>query len=204
MPVDNSFVAAAASFLPPAARLWLVPTGAPRRTLPMTTQSEPVVVPPSIPRLLGTFVVSGGGMVGGLLVILGPGPLWGTAASVCVGLIIVACVVGVIRQRPRVEITSEGFTVYKLFGQESRSWGDVAGEFAVIQIGSTNAVGYNLVEGRTARAGARSAPRLSGYDAGISGAFAMPAEGLANVLNAHARQAAGGVNGPEPEGNRGS
>lgn len=82
MVVDNSFAAAAASFLPPAARLRHVHTAAPRRKLLKTTQPSPVVVPPSIPRLLGMFVVSGGGMVGGLLVILGPGPLWGTAAAV--------------------------------------------------------------------------------------------------------------------------
>jgi hypothetical protein len=159
------------------------------------TAPRPVVVPPSIPRLLALLLVGGGGVVGGLLLIFGPGPVWSIVAAAVGGLVILAFVVAVARQRPRVVITPEGFTVYKLFGEESRNWDEVHRDFAVIKIGLTQAVGYNLTADYKARTGKRPTSLFSGYDAAISGAFALPAEKLAELLNAHARQRAGSADG---------
>jgi hypothetical protein len=111
------------------------------------------------------------------------------------GLIVLAFVVAVVRQRPRVVITPEGFTVYKLFGGQSRKWRDVHGEFAVIKLGWIKGVGYNLTDGHKARVGTKPTSLFSGYDAAISGAFELSAEQLAEVLNAHARQGAGSADG---------
>jgi len=154
------------------------------------TEPKPVVVLPSIPRLLALLLIAGGGLVGGLLLVFGPGPVWATVASAVGGVIVLGLIVAVVRQRPRVVITPEGFTVYKLFGEESRKWEDVHGDFAVIKIGRIEAVGYNLAAGHRARAGTKRMS-FSGYDAGISGAFGLPAAQLAELLNAHARQSTG-------------
>ncbi len=152
-----------------------------------------IVVPPSIPRLLTSFLVVGSGLVGGLLVIFGPGPVQVALASAVGGLVVLASVAAVVLQRPRVVITPEGFTVYTLFGEGARRWRDIHGEFAVIRIGWVKAVGYNLTTGNKARAG------YSGYGAAITGAYGVPAERLAELLNAQAKQyagpAAGGVKG---------
>jgi hypothetical protein len=154
--------------------------------------SSAVVVPPSLPRLLAALLVGGVGVVGGLLLLFGPGPVLVAVASAVGGLIVLVFVVAVVRQRPRVVITPEGFTVYKLFGEESRKWAEVHGKFAVIRIGWNRAVGYNLTAGHKARVGKKPTSLFAGYDAAVSGAFGLPAEELAELLNAHARQEGAG------------
>jgi hypothetical protein len=141
------------------------------------------------------LLVGGVGVVGGLLLILGRGPVWVAVASAVGGLILLTFAVAVVRQRPRVVIAPEGFTVYKLFGEESRKWDEVHGEFAVIKIGWNRAVGYNLTAGYKARAGTKPTSLFSGYDAAVSGAFRLSAEQLAELLNAHARQGVSSTEG---------
>src|SRR5262245_65980080 len=99
------------------------------------TEAVEVVVPPSLSRLLATLFVGVLGVVGGLRLIFGPGQVVITVAAGLAGLAILAFVGAVVRRRPRVVVTAQGFTIYKLFGEESHQWQDVEGQFAVIKIG---------------------------------------------------------------------
>jgi hypothetical protein len=127
--------------------------------------------------------------------------VWTYLAAAVGGLLVLAFIVAAVRQRPRVVITPEGFTFYGPFGEQSRKWEEVHGAFAVINIGWTKAVAYNLTADYKARVGAKPTSLYSGYDAAIGGALALPAEQLADLLNAHARQntgsAVGGVQGAD-------
>jgi hypothetical protein len=152
-------------------------------------EAAEVIVPPSLPRLLASLVVGVLCMVGGLLMLLGPRLVLIPVAPALGGMALLVFVLAVVRRRPRVVITAEGFTVHKLFGEESHEWRDVHGSFAVIKIGISKAVGYHLTTDYKARTGRKSASRFSGYDAAISGAFALPADKLAELLNAHHRNA---------------
>lgn len=137
------------------------------------------------------FLVSGGSMIAGLLLLFGmslPGQSLIAALSLFLALNFLAAVV---RRRPRVEITPEGFTVYKLFGQESRRWDEIHGEFVVIPVGWTKAVGYKINPATAGQTSRKPAAALQGNDAGISGAFALSPEALADLLNSSARQVAG-------------
>jgi hypothetical protein len=151
----------------------------------MMTAARQVIVPPSIARLLPLLLISGAGVVGGLLLIFGPGQVWATLASVAGGLIVLTFIVAVVRRRPRVVISAQGFTIYKLFGEESHHWQDVDSRFAVIKIGLNKAVGYHFTADYKVRTGKKRTSLFSGYDAAISGAFALSAEELAELLNAH-------------------
>jgi hypothetical protein len=150
-------------------------------------ESVEVVVPPSLPRLLVTLFVGVLVMVGGLFLVIGPGQVLTTVAAGLGGLAILAFVVAVVRRRPRVVVTAAGFTIHKLFGEESHAWQDVHGQFAVIKIGLIKAVGYNFTAAYKARTGRKPTSKFSGYDAAISGAFALSAEKLAELLNTHRR-----------------
>lgn len=162
------------------------------------TAPRQVEVSPSIPRLLALVLVGGGGVVGGLLLIFGPGPLWSTLAAVAGGFAAFVFLVAVVRRRPRVVISEHGFTVYKLFGEEAHRWQDVDGRFGVIKIGLNKAVGYHFSADYKARTGKKPTSLFSGYDAAVSGAFALSAEELADLLNAHRRtEAATGMTRPE-------
>jgi hypothetical protein len=146
-----------------------------------------VVVPPSLSPLPATLVVGVLGMVCGLLLIFGPGQVVITVAAGLAGLGILGFVGAVVRRRPRVVITPRGFTIYKLFGEESHQWQDVDARFAVIKIGLNKAVGYHFTADYRARTGKKPTSLFSGYDGAISGAFALSAEELAELLNAHRR-----------------
>ncbi len=159
----------------------------------MAMENE-VVVPPSLPRLLASLLVGVLGVLGGLFLVIGAGKVLDIAAAGVGGLAVLALVVAIVRRRPRVVVTARGFTVLQLFGEESHEWQDVHGQFAVIQIGLGKAVGYNLTADCKARLGKKPTSLFSGYDAAISGAFALSAEKLARLLNTHRRTEAGPAN----------
>lgn len=150
-----------------------------------------VVVPVSLPRLLASLFVGVLGVVGGLFLIVGPGQILTIVASGSGGLAVFAIVMAVMARRPRVVITPKGFTVHKLFGEESYEWQDVHGQFGVITIGFSKAVGYNFTADYKARTGKKPTSLFSGYNAAISGVFTLSAEKLAGLLNAHRRAEAG-------------
>jgi hypothetical protein len=159
------------------------------------TEAVDVVVPPSVSRVLATTSLGALGMVGGLFLIFGPGSVLLAGVTGVGGLAVLAVVVAVVRRRPRVAITPAGFTVHKLFGDDARAWEDVQGPFAVIRLGLGRAVGYRLTAEYKARTGRRPTTQFSGYDAAIAGAFALPADKLAELLNAHQRAVTGTANG---------
>jgi hypothetical protein len=155
-----------------------------------------VVVPPSLPRLLFGLVVGGLGIVVGFLFIFGQGIAFTIVSSGVSGLAFLGFVVSVIRRRPPVVITAAGFTVYTLFGEKSQKWDDIQGAFARTRIGLINAVGYNLTAEYKASTGKKRTTRVSGYDDGITGAFAISTEKLAELLNKHSRDVSRAVAGP--------
>jgi hypothetical protein len=59
----------------------------------------------------------------------------------------------VLRQRPRVVITPDGFTFHGPFGNRSYKWDDIEGRFAVIKIGLIKTVAYHLTAECKARLG---------------------------------------------------
>ena len=140
--------------------------------------SSPVVVPPSRLRLLAVLLV-GVCIAVGQERLFGLGPVFLVIYCALGGLYVLLFVVAIVRRRPRLVITPEGFTLYKIFGKESRKWEEVQGDFAVITIGWQRAVGYNLTAKHKARVGNKPTSLFSGYDAAVSGAFGLPAEQLA-------------------------
>ena len=132
-----------------------------------------VVVPPSLPRLLSSLLVACLGIVGGLLLILGPGLILTIVAIGVGGLTVLACIVAVVRRRPRLVITPDGFTIYKLFGEHSQKWEDIRGEFSIVKSGWIKVVGYNLTTEYKARIGRNHKVSVPKCDQSISGAFAL-------------------------------
>jgi hypothetical protein len=121
--------------------------------------------------------------------IFGLGMILAAIATVAFTLSLFFFVVAATTQRPRVVITAEGFVVHKLLGAESRKWEDVDGRFAVIKIGWSAAVAYNLTPEYKTRIGKKRTSLFSGYDAAVSGAFKLSAEELAALLNEHKQPA---------------
>lgn len=148
----------------------------------------PVIVPPSFTRLLKLFLVSAGGMCAGLFLLLGLSLVGLILIATVLTLLALNFLVALVRQRPRIEISPEGFTVFQLYGQQSRPWDAVHGEFVVIPLGWTQAVAYKLSPTAAEQVTKKPAPVLQGNDAGISGAFALAPEQLAELLNSCARQ----------------
>jgi hypothetical protein len=150
-----------------------------------------VTVPPSPRRMLGLLAGGSLGVVVAAVALslafcgLGPATAWASAAGVGLGAAL--CGVAAARGRPRVVITPRGFTVHKVFGSESRDWGEIDDEFAAVRVGWAEAVGYNLTPAAKARAGG-AAPRFGGYDAAILGPYRLPAGELAGLLNEHKRR----------------
>lgn len=149
---------------------------------------EPVIVPPSFTRLLTLFLISSGGMIVGIFLLLGTSFVGQALIATVALLLTLNLLVALVRRRPRIEISPEGFTVLQLYGQQSRRWDAVHGEFVVIPLGWTKAVAYKLSPTAAEQATKKPAPVLQGNDAGISGAFALAPEQLAELLNSYARQ----------------
>ncbi len=152
------------------------------------TDSSAVVVPLSLRKLLATLLVCNFFLICCLFLVFGPGTIFDVGIVAINGLCVVVFVVAAVRQRPRVVITSKGFAVYKLFGEETQKWENIEGPFAVIRIGMAKAVGYKLSERYKEQIGKKSTSYFSGYDAGISGAFKLSARELVELLNVHRRK----------------
>ena|SRR5579875_2631944 len=146
------------------------------------SQADAAIIPISIPRLLGRMVLSNlmiavGLWAGfGLTIMIWGCIIWGI-------LSIILFVVSVIRQRPRVVLTSEGFTFYPLLGIRSHQWNEIGDPFAVIRIGLSKVVAYRLTEECKARLGKKPTSRFSGYDAVLVGALQLSPQALAGLLN---------------------
>jgi hypothetical protein len=154
------------------------------------TQADAVTVSPSLLRLLKMLVISNLIMVCGILGIsIGAIGVGAGTIIACVTVVVLSTlfyVVAAFRHRPRLVIGSQGFVFEKLFGREAHHWQEIDGRFAVIKIGISKGVGYNLTQEYKARSGKKSTGRFSGYDAAVFGA-ALPrsAEELAELLNEH-------------------
>lgn len=149
-----------------------------------------VVIGPSTLKLLATLGLGGCGMTAGVAFLLAG--LFGASFLQSTGWIIVAIVgsgvvgalaMALIRRRPKIEIGPEGFVVHALIGKHSRRWSDIAGDFVVIRIGYSQAVGYRLTEACQEATRFQPTTLFSGNDAAISGAFAVSMTELANILN---------------------
>jgi hypothetical protein len=152
-------------------------------------QPNTVVVPSSPLRLLTTLLVANLAMVGGILGIsvglFGVGLMTVVVCAVVVGLSTALYIVAAIRRRPRVVLTPEGFALEKVIGREEHRWEDIDGRFAVIKIGWSRAVGYNLTPEYKARVGKKPTSIYGGYDAAVTGALRCSPKELAELLNEH-------------------
>jgi hypothetical protein len=135
--------------------------------------------------MLGVAVVSSLAMAGGLVLIFGSGTLVLRACAALVTLAVVLFLLGTLRRRPRVVIHPEGFTVYRVIGLRSHRWEDVEGRFAAVRVGVTKVVAFHLTAEYKARVGKKPTSLFAGYDDAISGAFRLPMERLADLLNEH-------------------
>jgi hypothetical protein len=149
------------------------------------THANPVIVPPSLLKLLPTLMVGGLGMAGGLFFIIGLRTIWLVLGAAVGVLMVLTFVAAAITQRPRVTIGRDGFVLEKLIGSESHKWEDIAGPFAAIKIGWTKGVGYHFSAAYNARVGKKPTTKFSGYNAVIMGAFKLTAAELAELLNRH-------------------
>jgi hypothetical protein len=148
------------------------------------TQTSAVTVPQSVLRMLGYLTLGNIALVGSLLTLFGARPVSALACAAVVGVSAALATVAVIRQRPRVVIKSDGFVVYKLFGETAHKWEDIDGPFAVIKIMPwQKAVAYNLSPGCKAGVGKKPARAFSGYHSAVSGLFKLSPEELADLLN---------------------
>lgn len=117
------------------------------------TKPAVVTVPPSYLRMLKMLAVGHLEMVGGIIAIFGLRSITVWACAGVVGLSTLLDILAAVRQRPRVVITPDGFAFGKLFGREAHKWEDIAGRFAVIKVGWSKAVAYNLTPEYKARVG---------------------------------------------------
>jgi hypothetical protein len=108
--------------------------------------------------------------------------LTGAVVVCCGGAVFLAAVVG---NRPCVEISAGGFTTRTALTSRSRCWRDIESDFTVIKIGSAKAVGYRLTEAYKKLAGIKPTTMFAGNDEGISGAYRIPINELADLLNQH-------------------
>jgi len=144
---------------------------------------SPIFVPPSFIRLLGTLLLGNLGGALGLWSIFGPGKIFATVFPVIAGLTVLMFIIALVRQRPSLVITSDGFTFRKLFGAKSFRWEEIDGPFAVIKIGFSKAVGYKLTQEYRERVGKKPTSQFSGYDDAIGGALKLSSGALALLLN---------------------
>jgi hypothetical protein len=153
------------------------------------TPTETVIIPPNLFRLLGTLIISNLLMIGGIIAmsigLFGFGNWTIFACSGVVGLNTLFYVIAVIRGRPRVVITTDGFVFEKPIGHETREWSEIEGSFAVIRIAMHDAVAYKLTPECRARLAKKPDPRLSGYDGVLGGSLPCSAAQLAALLNEH-------------------
>ena len=155
------------------------------------TQPSTVTVPPSFSKMIGTLAVTNLALAGTIFVVVGWGTIQTVVCASASGLSTVFLVVALVRQRPQIGITSEGFVFLPLFAGRTHKWADIDGPPAVIKIGTRKAVAYNLTAEYKTRVGKKPASRFSGhqgYDEVILGDFRLSAEELAALLNEHRRR----------------
>jgi len=163
---------------------------------------EPLIVGPSLGKLLGTMGLGALGMiVGAALLIVS---FWGIGALLWWGWYVVAAIaifgignliIALQRQRPRLELNAQGFTVLPIFGGHSRRWSDIDGDFVVIKCGLNQAVAYRLTPAYKASIGFKPTTLFQGNDQAIMGAYALPIPELAKVLNEYKARVASATMG---------
>jgi hypothetical protein len=155
------------------------------------TQDEPTTIGPSIPKLLVMFVLGNIIMTGGLLgIYVGAGKYVALVCAIpaaCVGLV---PLISLILRRPYIRFNASGLQVRNVFGTRSIQWEDVEGDFAIratqnpIKLpGTGKIVVFNWTEAYKAKHGSKTTTLYSGFDTGILGAFELPYERLAALLN---------------------
>lgn len=142
-----------------------------------------IVVPPSLTRLLFSLLIGGTGMIVGLFLIFGSGPTPTAVATAVGSLTVLSWIVGVLRQRPRLVVRSDGFTMYGLIGEHSQKWEDVEGQFDMIPVGRDYAVAWNITPEAKGRPGTKRRRPIGNYDAALGGALALSSEQIAKLLN---------------------
>jgi len=108
---------------------------------------------------------------------------WIAALLACFCVFAVVCTI--LRSRPRVEISPDGFVSQGAFGRRPCRWTDIDGDFAAVKVGFQTVVAYRLTDA------AREADRIkpvsppAGYDDAIAfcGELSIGARELADVLN---------------------
>ncbi len=148
--------------------------------MPTTTSSRTQIIGPSLARLLSTMGVGALGMsVGAAMLIVA---FWGMPVLVAKGWIVVAVIaalgignliIALVRDRPRLELDDEGFSVLPIFGGHSRRWSDIDGDFAVIKCGLYPAVAYRMTPAYKQVIGFKPTTLFQGYDCVIAGAYAL-------------------------------
>ena len=153
--------------------------------------STALTVGRSLPRWLALLVLLPVCAAVAVWAAVGVGMILYVAFAAAVVLSAIGFVAMSVSQRPRLCITPEGFTYHKLFGNLAHTWQDIDGPFAVIKIGWSKAVGYNLTADYQAAVGKKPTTDLSGYDEAIVGVFEISKEELAALLNEHQKQSRG-------------
>jgi hypothetical protein len=159
-------------------------------------ESTPVVVGPNLPRLFLILLASNLGIALGLFLACGLGWVTALLCALAAGVSLLLFVLSAARRTPELVITDEGFRCRNVFQNRSYQWADVSGGFEVRRSGLIRMVVFRLTpESRAKTAGWVQQP-CPGYDAAITGAYRLPPEELAELLNRHKQRAVTG--GPEP------
>lgn len=161
--------------------------------------SDVVFIGPSPLKLLGTMGLGGLGIIVGF-VLLSEG-LFGRWLLLSYGWLIVGLVGGLVisfyvwallRRRPSVELGPDAFVAKSLFGSRTRRWDEVEGDFVVIQLGWSRAIGYRLTTAFKEAAKIKPTTLFAGNDEAISGSYTSSIHQLVELLNQHKRAALGG------------
>ncbi|QGQ22037.1 PH domain-containing protein [Gimesia benthica] len=146
------------------------------------------IIPSTLSKRLKVLLVGNLLMVFGILCIsiglLGVGSWTVVACLSAVSVSILLQLVAMIRGRPRVIVTEDGFVFEKLFQRDSWRWDDIEGQFIVISIGWDKFVGYKLKPEILALSGRKSMSAWSGCHGIVGGnTLAGTTEELADLLN---------------------
>jgi hypothetical protein len=111
-----------------------------------------------------------------------------------IGAVVVGCgaavmLTAIFGHRPRLEIGLDGFVLYDILGSRSRRWSDIEGSFEVIRLSMRSGVGYRLTQDFKEAVGYKANSWLVGNDEAIWGAFRLPIDELAELLNQHKERA---------------
>lgn len=107
------------------------------------------------------------------------------------GLVASAYVWALLRRRPSVELGPDAFVAQSLFGSRTRRWDEVEGDFVVIQLGWSRAIGYHLTSAFKESAKIKPTALFAGNDEAISGSYSVSINQLMELLNQHKQHALG-------------